>query len=208
MKPFEIALLITLVVVVVAVIAVVWYRRQKKKRAAAREKLLKNEVSGYDATDRAEGAGGKEYRAIYRKAALKASVEGNESAEDLESQRTSKQTSGRSEASSKGPGPLNKKASEATSDDILQVVVGSWYEHLIRHSATEYLRLIVKNSEGMTEKDLIPEMRMLLAAIPDVALERWSRLSSQDKNTITVKVKDLKADIIASASKRFPPKRS
>ena len=180
---------------ILALVTVRWIVKRRKARAAAREKLLKDDVTNYDAT-----GSPKENKSVYKKSALKASVgEG-----DIESQSGTK-----SFASSKGSSNLSsstprRSSGEVSDDDILQIVIGSWYEHLIRHSATEYLRSTVKNTAGMTEKDLVPEMRLLLADCGTVPMVRWSKLTTDEKARISASAKSVKSAVIASVAQRFP----
>ena len=179
--------LIGLVILAVLIAGFLFYRRLKRKRAEQREKLLKEQNESYDTTAPAN----KDYRNVYKKAVLKASSSEPKPAKD-----------GRSEASGV-PAGAEVKREAYTDDDIYNIVVISWYEHLIRHTQTEYLRTIVKNSSGMVARDLVPEMRMLLQSIPEVPLNRWSALTVPEKEAISAAAVTLRPKITQSVGKRF-----
>ena len=179
----------------------VWFKKRSRARQAAREKLLKEQNESYDTTMPSN----KEYRNVYKKAVLKAdaSVTSTPTAKAAQAAPKPVESSLVSAASDLESGQVSKRSATITDEEVFNVVLQSWYEHLIRHSQTDYLRTIVKNSSGMTTRDLIPEMRMLLEAIPNVPLSRWSALSASDKAAISTAAVSLKPRITQSVGKRF-----
>jgi hypothetical protein len=221
-----------LVFILFVLLVLVWYRRRKRARAVAKQKLLRGEVSHYDSTGNgkqlykkpalkatvARQVEEEEYTPAPTAEVAPPMTEPPSTIETVTPQvqqvpvvqqrrmspvqvvkAPSPVASVRAEPVARGP----SRGSEATDEEIWNVVIGSWYEHLIRHSATEYLRQIVKNSEGMKEKDLIPEMRLLLGNLPNVSVVRWSQLTAVEKASIGEQAKVLKDEIVASAARRF-----
>jgi hypothetical protein len=155
-------------------------RRRKRARAAARQKLLDRE--GSDPAIHRQSSKSN----VYKKAVLRA---GDDRATEKDLERGSSS---------------NASPRQSVSDEVIyNIVIMSWYEHLIRHGKTEYLRTIVSKSQGMTLRDLIPEMRILANSIPNVPLERWSALGNEDKETIKEAALNLKPRIMASVGRRF-----
>jgi len=189
-----------LLVVVGLLAAYMWFRKRSRARAAAREKLLQDQTESYDTTMPSN----KEYRNVYKKAVLKAgSTESPKPSMGKSKQRQQDSSVASIASADLEVGESVKREGPVTDDQIFDVVISSWYEHLIRHAQTEYLRTIVKNSSGMSMRDLIPEMRMLIDALPNVPLNRWSGLSASDKAAISTAAVSLKTRITQSVGKRF-----
>jgi hypothetical protein len=221
-SPVQLAIIIVLVLLVVlsgGLAFVIYLRKKRKTREAARQKLVEEQTRqvSYDSTS-------PEYRNLYKKALLKASQEGSIAVSavssgaskrsnfsgDLEAQTPALSTA-RSTARSTASAPVSAQATprpELEDSEIFSVAIGSWYEHLIRHSTTEYLRSIVKAHPEISERDLVPEMRLLLENCPGVPLVRWSKLSNEQKAQVSKVARDMKDAVVGNLQRRLGKNRA
>ena len=201
-KTIVVVILVILIVAAGGLAFVIYLRKKRKARESARQKLLEDQTKQvtYDSTS-------PEYRNLYKKALLKASQDeavappsiSSSKSRDLESQSpASSRTVAATDRS-----PQSSPRPDLADSDIASIAIGSWYEHLIRHANTEYLRSMLKQHPGVSEKDLVPEMRLLLEHCPNVPLVRWSKLSTDDKTVIAKRARDIKDLITANLNRRL-----
>jgi hypothetical protein len=189
----SIGILIAMVVLAICFGVLVWLRRLKKAKEAKKNSASAPPIA----------AGGR-YRQIYLPDDSSSSPQPTAAIGGQQRVRIQSANSPRSvqSAPSFQSGSTTSTARSVTNDVIYDIVIQSWYAHLVNHSSTVYLKEMLENT-SYTKADLVEEMKMLVSAIGDSArLVKWRYLTDPEKVAIRTVTTEMKSKIIKNFQRR------